>query len=179
MINQILDVDQSLGFQRNSQTLGIIQDLFHKIIGQAPCRINGNGVSGVNAGSFDMLHDAGDQDIRSIADSIDLKLGPHHVLVDQNRVFDILGKDNIHIFVDIFFVKGDDHVLSPQDVGGSEQDRIADFIRRFKGLLLRHDGIANRPFDLKLFQKLVKAFSILRPVDAVGRGPKDPHAVMV
>ena len=53
-------------------------------------RIDGDRVAGVNACALEVLHDTRDEDVVAVTDGIDLDLAAHHVLIDQNRVFNLV-----------------------------------------------------------------------------------------
>src|SRR5699024_10895326 len=50
-------------------------------------------------------------------------------------------------------------------------------IRNFQSLFTAHDCISNRPLDFELFKKLVKTFSVLSGVYAVGRCSEYSYSV--
>ena len=73
-------------------------------------------------------YNAGDEDVLAVADGVDLELGAGKVFVDEHGIFDVLGEDDGHIFLDIGVVKGDDHILPAQHVGGAHQHGITNAI---------------------------------------------------
>ena len=56
------------------QSSGVLCDLLFYYFINGRSRVYGDTVSGVNAGALDVLHDAGDEHIRAVGDSIDLDL---------------------------------------------------------------------------------------------------------
>ncbi len=52
----------------------------------------------MNAGTLDLLHDAGHEVIRAVADGVDLALGTQDVLVHQDRVAHVnVLRDDAHV----------------------------------------------------------------------------------
>ena len=66
--------------------------------------------------AFDVFHDSGDEDVLSVTDCIYFKFNTHLVLVNQNWIFDSLCKNDLHVFLDVVIVEGNDHVLSAENV---------------------------------------------------------------
>ena len=91
-------------------------------LGQMLCRVDTDRVAGVDTGTVHLLHDAGDEEVLAIADGIDLTLGTHDILIQQDRMIHVhmLG-DNAHVLDDIGLGVGHDHVLAAQHVGGAHQ----------------------------------------------------------
>ena len=48
----------------------------------------------MNACPLDMFHDAGDQVVFTVTDSVDLNFYTHHVFVNEHRVFDIVADND-------------------------------------------------------------------------------------
>ena len=128
--------------------------------------------------ALDVLHDTGDQNVLAVADSIDLDLGTLQIFVDQNRVFDILRKNDRHILAHVVLVERDNHVLTAEHVGRTQQHRIADGFGNVKRFLGRHNGDAARTLDVIFFEQLVKALSVLRHINGVIGGAENIHAVV-
>ena len=92
--------------------------------------------------SFNVFHDPRNKDILTVADCIDFQFDSHEILIDENRIFDLLTENDFHIFFDIIVIESDDHVLAAQHVGRTHQNRITDFIGRAQGFFSRHDRYA-------------------------------------
>ena len=56
----------------------------------------------MDARPFDMLHDAGNQNIFPVTDRVDLQFGAHQVFVDEHRVFYPVRQDDPHILAHVF-----------------------------------------------------------------------------
>ncbi len=111
---------QSLG-----QTAGVLSDFFLDQTADGRGRINGDTVAGMDAGALNMLHNAGDQNVRAVTNCIHLNLLALQVLIHQNRV--ILGNavDDFHELFDFLIGQGNLHALAAQNIGGAHQYRIA------------------------------------------------------
>ena len=55
------------------------------------CRVDRDGVAGVNTGALYVLHDARDEDVLAVADGVDFNLGATEVLIDEHRVIHASG----------------------------------------------------------------------------------------
>ncbi|MNJ43431.1 hypothetical protein D3C77_384360 [compost metagenome] len=64
-------------------------------------RIHCNRVAGVDARSFDMLHNPRNEHGLAIANRIDFNLFPKHVAVDQNRMLRVDVDSLFHIFQEL------------------------------------------------------------------------------
>ena len=133
----------------------------------------------MDAGPFDMLHDAGNQHVFPVGDHIHLQLGAGHVLVHQHRVFDAAGEDAAHILLCLGPGAGDGHVLPADHIGGPQQHRVAQSLCRFQRLLQGVDAPALGPADAEALQDGVKAGPVLRHVNAVGRGAQNVDAQVI
>ena len=103
----------------------------------------------MDAGFFDVLHDAGDDDVFSVAKGVD---------VDFDRVFEeVIDEDGtllgvfdgfLHVAGNAFAVEGDDHSAAAENVGGTHQHGIADAFRAGEGLFNAGGDDAGRLRDL-------------------------------
>ena len=133
----------------------------------------------MDAGTFDVLHDAGDQYIGAVRDDVHLQLLAHQVLVHQHRVLNLAGEDDLHVAADFLIVVGDDHVLAADDVAGPQQNRIPQFIRCLQRLIHTQHAPAGGPLDGKPLQQRVEPLPILRHVDGLGAGAQNGDAAAV
>ena len=127
----------------------------------------------MNARALNMLHDTGDKDILAVTDGVNLDFGALEIFIDKDRIFNVLSEDDSHVFLDVSLVKRDDHVLAAENVGRTEQNRIADFVGYAESFLGCHYGYAARTLDMVLFKKLVKTLSVLSHVDCVVGGSQN------
>ena len=123
-----------------------------------------------------MLHDARDEDVVAVADGVDLDLAAHHVLVDQNRVLDLVAGDDLHELADIGLLVGNLHALTAQNVGRTDENRVAQLVGGLDGLLLGHNRVARRTRDAALLEDNVELFAVLSGVDRPCRGAENRNA---
>ena len=178
-MDQVLDVDQSLRSQSKCEFGGAVADHIQHPVIQVVWRVNGNRVTGMDPGAFHMFHNAGDQYIRAVGNDVHFQFGARQILVDQDRIFDLVFKDPCHIRLHRFIRAGNGHVLSADDVGWTQQDRVAQGIGCGKGFFNGERGKSPRSFDAELFQQSVKTDTVFRKVDSVRRGAEDAHAAAV
>ena len=69
--------------------------------------------------TLNVLHETGDKDILTVVDRIYFDLLTLDVLIDEDRIFDALCEDDLHVLVNVFIVESDDHVLTAKHVGRS------------------------------------------------------------
>ena len=87
VVNNILDIYQTDYVKSHCQTSCIFNDSLSYSLCKSKCGIYGDTVAGVNTCTLNVLHDSGDKEVRTVADSIYLDLRAHHVLIDQHRIF--------------------------------------------------------------------------------------------
>ena len=176
VLDDELDVQKSLHLQRHRELSGVVDDGVLHLWGQALRRIDRNTVARVDARPLDVLHDAGDHGVDSVTDGVDLDLGAHQVLVDQDRVFLRDRVDDADLLADVFVAVRDVHALPAEDVRRAHQDRVAQLVGRGDRLLTGVHHPAGRARDMVLRQDRVEALAVLRLVDAVERGSEQRHA---
>ena len=69
-----------------------------------------------------------------------------------------------------------DHILTAEHVGRTQQHRIAQLVRDLDRFLRRHDREALRTRDAALLQQLVKALSVLCRINIICGRAEDIHA---
>ena len=74
----------------------------------------------MDAGPFDVLHDAGDQHVRAVGDDVHFQFLAHEILIHQHGIFDLSGENDLHIGPHVVFVVGDHHVLPADYIGGTQ-----------------------------------------------------------
>ena len=179
LVDQVLDVDETPGLERQGQLLRAVDDGLEHLVADGEGRIDGDGVAGVDAGALDVLHDAGDQHVGAVGDHIHLQLLAHEILVHQDGVLDLAGEDDLHIPADLLVVVGDDHVLAADDVAGPQQHGIAQLVGRRQGLVHAQHAPAGSPLDGKPLQQLIEPLPVLCHVDGLGAGAQDGDAAAV
>ena len=148
-----------------------------KGVGQIIRRIDRDGVSAVNAGPLDVLHDTGDQDVRAVRDNIHLQLNAGHVLVHKDGVFNAAGQDAAHVGFGGLAVPGDAHVLAADDIAGAKKHRIAPVLGRREGFVQGVYAMSLRAADAEALQQGVEAGPVLGGVNAVGGGAQNGNSL--
>ena len=161
--------------QRQRELFGALDDALDHLVAEVPRRIDGDGVARVDARPLDVLHDAGDEDVPAVADRVDLELFAHKVLVDEDGVLDLLRQDDVHIFDDVGVSVTHGHILTAEDVRGTQQRRITYLVCDLERLFLGHDREALGALDLQLFEQFVKPFAVLRGVDVLRLSAEDAY----
>ena len=157
------------------ETLGILDDAFLRLRGQAALRVYGDGVAGVDTGTLDMLHDARDQDVLTVADRIDLELGTTDVLIDEDRVLLCDLVDLADVLVDILIADRDTHAGTTEYVGRTYQYRVAQHMGRFLRFLCRKYGLTCGTLATGLLENLIETLTVLCGIDVVLLGSEDRY----
>ena len=123
----------------------------------------------MNTGSFNVLHDTGYENIFTVTNCVNFEFCTGKIFIYQNRVFNILCQNNSHVFFNVFFIKGNYHILTAKHIRRAEQYGIADSFCYFKGFGSCHNCKAFGAFYMVEFKQFIKTFSVLRHVDTVGR----------
>ena len=115
----------------------------------------------MDSSTLDVLHDSGNQDIFSVADSVHLDLFSHKVFVHKDRM--LLGDlvDNADIFVHILVAHRNPHSLAAKHVGRTNQDRISQIVGRLLRLLGGKYRVSLGSGDLTLLKDAVEELSVL------------------
>jgi len=98
----------------------------------------------VDAGALDMLHDAGDEAVHAVRDTVKLGLFAHDVAVDENRGFrrDI---DRIaHVRAQLVLAVDDFHRPTAENIGRPHETGVADLARDLDRCLGCRDRTAFR-----------------------------------
>ena len=64
-------------------------------------------------------HYAGNEHVLSVAYAVHFYFQPHEIFIYEHRVFYALRENNLHIFLNVRIVKGDNHILAAQHIGGT------------------------------------------------------------
>ena len=132
----------------------------------------------MNTGSLNMLHDSRNKNIFAVADTVNFKLSSHHILVNQNRIFNSLSKNNLHVFFYVGIVEGNNHVLTAQNVRRSQQNRVTQFFCCGKGFIGIHDCKSLRTLNVEFFTKLFKTFAVFGKVDCISTCTKNRDSLL-
>ena len=124
----------------------------------------------MDAGLFNMLHDAADGHPLAITQRIDIDLiGIIQKLIDQHRPtipFNMLIKP----VKQLLLVEYDGHAAPAQHIAWPNQDGIADFLRG-GGLAASQNSGAGRLGNAKSLHQIVKTFAVFRQINGIHRRP--------
>ena len=177
--DEVLDVHKPLRAEREGELARAVDDLLRHHVVEVVWRVDGDGVAAVHAGALDVLHDAGDEHVRTVGDDVHLQLRAHHVFVHEHGVIDALRKDALHVRRDLGVVVDDLHVLAADDVRRAQQHGVAERLRGVQRLGQRLHTHALRARDVKLLEQGIKPLAVLGDVNALGRRAEDADAVAV
>ena len=137
-LNGELQVDEADDFESQSQLARVSAERFKRRLGDVDSGQHAGGVAGVDAGLFNVLHDAGDEDIFRVAERVDVDLdGVLKEVIDQNRPLLRVFNRLAHVARDGVGVVGNDHGPSAEHVAGTNQNGIADSFANGQRLLPR------------------------------------------
>ena len=123
---------------------------------------------------FNMLHDAGDDDISSVAQRVHIDFDCIlEEVIDQHRALLRILHCFAHIAAHRIGVVRDDHGPAAQHIGRPHQHRVADAFCACQGLLDAGDHRARRLGNFQLLQQLAEALAIFGQIDGFRRGAED------
>ena len=138
----------------------VVFDLINNGIAQMLCRIDGNTITAVDTGSLNMFHDARNQDIFAVADTIHFDFLTHQILIDQDRMFLNCLIDNIHKFDNIAVINCNLHTLSAKNIGRTDQYRVTQMVGCLQCFFCCEYCCACRSRDLTLLKDFIKQLSV-------------------
>ena len=179
LINQILNIHKPFRSKTQSQVMRLLYNLFPHLFANAPVRIHRNRIPRMNTSSFHMLHNARNQNILAITNSVHLQLNSFHIFINQNRILNLLPQNNRHIF---FYVRRrvcNNHILPAQNITWTQQNRIFQTGSRFKGLNFRKNSNTFWTLNIKPVTKFFKTFTVLSQINRISRSTKNPNALFI
>ncbi len=165
VVYDILDVYKTDNVQCLCELFGVVDDNALDMLCEVLAGVDGDGVAGVDACALNVLHDTGDNEILAVTDGVYLDLGAHHVLINKHGVFELCRGDDVHILGNVAVAVRDDHVLTAENVGRTQQNGVAEVRRSLERLLGGEYGFSLGAGDTALFKQLVEQLSVLRSVD--------------
>ena len=162
-----LDIVKADNANSKAQLLCILQDDPLHPIGDGERRIDGDGITGVDAGTFHQLHDSRNKDIVTVADRIYLDFFAADVLVYQYRFIGINLHRIFEIMTKLCFICNNLHGPAAQHKARTNKHRIADFCSSPDTFLNISDGLSLWLRDSKLQQNLFKAVTVFRPLNGL------------
>ena len=178
MVHNELDIVQPDEPEAFADPYGIVDDCLPDVFRNCLGRIDRDRVTGVNAGSFDMFHDARDIDIFTVGDRVDFQFPAKNVPVNQDRgiMADFLDR-SCHIDPQFFFIMDNFHGPATQHITRSDQYRIADFTGNLRCPFHRDRRCTFRLRNLQFIQHRFELMPVFRRVDVFKAGAEDPDTM--
>ncbi len=132
----------------------------------------------MDAGLFDVLHDAADDHIGAVADGVHVHLGGvvqeavqqyRRLVGDAHRLGEVATQ--------VLLVIDDLHGTATQHVGGTNHQRVGDALGGQHRLLQGGDGAVFRLLEPQALDGRLEALAIFGAVDSIGAGANHRHAV--
>ena len=130
------------------------------MLADALCRINGDTVSGVNAGALDVLHDTRNQNIGAVADCINLDLLALQIFINQDRMLLCDLVDHTDILFYVLIAYSDSHALTTKYIGRTNQNRITQLICCFLSFLSSKYCLSLWSRNFAFFKNLIKELTV-------------------
>ncbi len=165
IVYYVLYIHKTYYMERLRELFGVVYNYLFDMVCEILTRINGDAVAAVDTRALYVLHNAWDNEILAVTDSVDLNLRTHHILIDKHGVFKLRRGDYLHILVNVAVAVRDYHILPTENVTRTEQNGITQLVRDFERLLCCEYCFSLGARNSALFQQLVKQLSVLRRVD--------------
>ena len=130
----------------------------------------------MDAGSFDKLHDAWDEDVDAIADRINLDFLADDVFVNEDWFVFIDFDSGLEVVLQAVLVIDDLHGSATENEGWPNKDWISDSRSGFDAFWDRGDSGSVWLRDVKGFANLLKEVSVFGFVDGFAIGSDDLNA---
>ncbi len=140
-------------------------------------REDAGAVARVDAGLLDVLHHPADHHCLAVAQRVHVGLeGVFQEAVDQHRPVVRDGDGAAEVVAQARLVVHDLHPPPAKDVGGTEEDGVADALRDGRRLVGADRQSVGRLGDAQLAGERLEALAVFRAVDGLHRGADDRHA---
>ena len=135
------------------------------------------GVTGVDPGLLDVLHDPAEVHVRAVVDRVDVDLDRVvEEAVDEDRVLRRGDRRPGDVLAEGRVVVDDLHAAATEDVGGPHEDRVADLAGDLHGLVRAEGRPVLGRVEPGLVEDTAEVAPVLREVDGLGRGADDRDA---
>ena len=147
------------------------------MLGNIHRRQHAGRIAGVNAGFFDVLHDAADDHVFAVRKRVHVHFDRvFEEVIDQHRpVLRILDRF-LHVADDHLFVVGDHHGASAEHIRRPHQHRISNSVRALDRFFHRSRHRARGLRNFQFVQQFAEALAVFRQIDRLGRRADDVHA---
>ena len=177
-VDDELDVVQADDADAETELFGVLQDDALDPVGDGEGGVDADGVAGMDAGTLDELHDAGDEDVAAVADGVHLDLLALDVLVDEDGLVGVDLHRGLEVVTQHVFVRDDLHRAAAEHEARPDQDRVADLGGGPDAVLDVGDGGAAGLGDVEVQQDLFKAVAVFGALDGGAVGPDDFYAAV-
>ena len=168
--NNELNIDQTLYGHGNRNLLRVISQSIDNLLAQMLRRIYGEGVPGMNAGTFNLFHNSRNAYINTIGNSINFHFTANHVLVNQYRMFMRSNNGFLQVGSEFVFIIYNLHCTTAKYIAWTNDKRIIQILCLFNGFSFTFHQTAFRSGNAQLSHERIKTFSVFRHIDTfIGR----------
>ena len=159
-----LQIDQADDLEREGQFARVGAQSFERLRSRmSDGGQDAGGVAGVNAGLFNVLHDAGDDHVFRVAERVHVDLdGVLEEVVDEYRALLRIFNRLRHVLRDGFGVVRDDHGAAAENVAGADKHRITDALADGERFFHAGGGAAGRLREFQALQEVCRSACDLR-----------------
>ncbi len=171
-----LYVHQAYHVEFQGHLAHLVTNLVLNMLRQRVGRKRAGRVTGVDTGLLDVLHDAADDDVSTVADRVDIHFdGAVEEVIQQYRA--VVGHLDrfTHIALEFLFLVDDLHRPAAQHVGRAHHQRVADRLGRSDGFLLTTRRGVLRLTQIQTLHHLLKAFTVFGAVDCIRTSADDRY----
>ena len=178
-MHHVLDVDEAAEPEMPRDADRVVDDVVLLCAFEPLRRIHGVRIAGVDARSFYVLHDAGDDHRLAVGDGVDLDLDPLQVFVDQDLSARHRANRPHHVAPELVSAANDLHRAAPEDVRGTHEHGVTGAFRDRFRLLDRRGRASHRLGDAYCVERASERAAILSEVDRLHARPEDCDLVIV
>ncbi len=172
----VLHVHQSHYAQLDGDTSGVLVDGGKLLVRNGHRRDHTGGVTRMDSGILDVLHDCGHEGVGPVGQGIGLAFhGVFEEAIDENGALRGHIYRGRYVARQHLFVVDDLHPTSAQHVTGPGDHRVTDLFGYSLGLLHRGCHPCLRHRDSQALHHDTEAIPILGQIDGLGRGADDGH----
>ena len=171
-----LDVDGAFDLQFQGDARRVVDDLVDHFLVEVLRRIDGDGVARMDAGPFDLFHNAGDEDVRAVGNGVDFDFAARHVFVDEDRMVRRGDNGFAQVPFQFFFIIYDFHGPAAENVRRTDDEGEFQFLRHLHGFAVAGCNAAVGTRNVQLRQYFVEPFAVFGPVHAFDRRAEDLDA---
>ena len=159
------------------ETDGVVFDGLEFRRGETLRREHAGAVAGMDAGFFDVLHDAGDQHVFAVGQAVHVDFGGvFEEAVDQHGALLREGHGFTHVLANGVFFVGDDHGASAEHVAGTHEHRVSQTAGDVAGFFDAGRGAVFWRRNLQVVEQLAEEFAVFGEIDVLGIGADDRDA---